>query len=93
MGWQMSRQKFKWLVPYHPGAIRYFKTLGVWTEAAQEHQQRLLERQRVLAQAWNDLIAERAELVEEEERWSKAWLTQRANYLDAAGFDPIWRAP
>ena len=93
MGWQMSRQKFKWLVPYHPGAIRYFKTLGVWTETAQAHQQRLLERQRVLAQAWNDLIAERAELVEEGERWSKAWLTQRANYLDAAGFDPIWRAP
>jgi hypothetical protein len=38
-------------------------------------------------------MAERAELVEEEERWSKAWLSQRANYLDAAGFDPICRAP
>jgi uncharacterized protein len=93
MGWQMSRQKFKWLVPYHPGAIRYFKTLGLWTDEEERHQQRLLERQRVLARAWNDLMAKRSRLVEEEARWSKAWLIQRADYLDAAGFDPIWRAP
>ncbi|MGB1940525.1 MAG: TAXI family TRAP transporter solute-binding subunit [Pseudomonadales bacterium] len=92
MGWQMSRQKFKWLVPYHPGAIQYFQSLGLWNEDMAQHQQHLLDRQKVLARAWTDLLATRAGLMDDEETWSEAWLIQRANYLDAAGFDPIWRA-
>lgn len=36
-GWAIDRQKFdQAFVPYHPGAIRYFKEIGIWSEAAEK---------------------------------------------------------
>ena len=39
-------------MPYHPGAIRYFKEIGVWTGDHQAHTDRLLERQKLLQATW-----------------------------------------
>lgn len=56
-GWIMDRQKFdQAFVPYHPGAIRYFREIGVWTEAAEAKQQENLHRQQVLMQAWEAFL-------------------------------------
>ncbi len=33
-GWSLANQNFEWVVPYHDGAIRYFKEIGKWSEAA-----------------------------------------------------------
>lgn len=54
-GWLMARQKFESaFIPYHPAAVRYFKEIGVWSEAAETNQQANLYRQQVLQEAWID---------------------------------------
>jgi TRAP transporter TAXI family solute receptor len=85
IGWAMDRQNFMWVVPFHAGSVRYFKSIGVWSDAAESHNQRLIERQDVLAAAWQ------AQLAADPEEFTQAWMTRRAQALEAAGFDPIWR--
>lgn len=51
-GLALALQSFTWLVPYHDGAIRAFKSKGVWSEAAQKHNDGLIKRQRALIDAW-----------------------------------------
>ena len=51
-GMALSLQNFQWVVPYHDGAIREFKAKGVWTDAAQKHNDGLIKRQQVMIDAW-----------------------------------------
>ena len=85
IGWAMERQNFQWVVPFHEGAVRYFKSISVWSEADDAHNSRLIQRQNVLATAWQ------AHRAEDPDDFSAAWMVRRAAALDAAGFDPIWR--
>ena len=85
IGWAMERQNFQWVVPFHEGAVRYFKSIGVWSNADDAHNSRLIQRQSVLATAWQ------AHQAEDPDDFSAAWMVRRAAALDAAGFDPIWR--
>ena len=56
-GWAIDRQKFdQAFVPYHPGAIRYFKEIGIWSEAAEKTNQANLHRQQVLQDAWQSYL-------------------------------------
>ncbi|MDH5708879.1 MAG: TAXI family TRAP transporter solute-binding subunit, partial [Hylemonella sp.] len=52
VGWAVERQNFSWVIPYHEGAIRYWKEKGLWTAANQAHNDKLIARQTVLADAW-----------------------------------------
>jgi TRAP transporter TAXI family solute receptor len=85
IGWAMERQNFQWVVPFHDGSVRYFQSIGVWSAEAQAHNQRLIERQDVLAQAWQ------AHKAEDPDDFTEVWMSRRAEALTAAGFDPIWR--
>jgi len=87
IGWALDRQLFEWVVPYHEGAVAVYKELGVWSTAADEHNQALLHRQQVLADAWATMKGSSAE----GEAFVEAWLQVRIVALDANGFDPIWR--
>ena len=85
IGWAMDRQNFQWVVPFHEGAVRYFKSVDVWSDADDAHNSRLIQRQSVLATAWQ------AHQAEDPDDFSAAWMVRRAAALDGAGFDPIWR--
>ncbi len=82
-GWALERQKFEQsFVPYHPGAIRYFREIGVWTEAAEALNQANLFRQQVLKQAWDDFLPTAPE---DYRAFQDAWLVARERALQAEG--------
>jgi TRAP transporter TAXI family solute receptor len=87
IGWAMDRQMFKWVVPFHKGAIRYFKSIGVWDETHDAHNDALIERQNVLGKAWNDYYA----TAEDDDMFASGWMKVRVQALEKHGFDPIWR--
>ena len=82
-GWTMDRQKLEQaFLPYHEGAIRYFREIGVWTEAAEANNAANLERQRVLMQAWDAFFPSAPDGYRE---FETAWLGIRQRALEAAG--------
>lgn len=78
-GWAIEKQDFTWVVPYHDGAVEYFKEIGVWSDEAQARNDELVERQEVLKAAWEKLVAE------DPEDWNAAWEEARRKALEDAG--------
>jgi uncharacterized protein len=85
-GWAAERQNFAWVIPYHDGAIRYWKETGRWKPEHQAHNDKLLERQKVLANAWAEV--KRAGHADEKAA-SAAWQKTRAEALTKAGFEAV----
>ncbi len=85
-GWALDKQNFEWVVPYHEGAIRYFKEIGKWSDAAQAHNDKLVARQEALSAAWNKL----AESDISDDDWAAAWDKARREALKAGGFDVVF---
>ncbi len=44
--WSLKHKPVSLAVPYHEGAIKYFKEKGLWTEAADAYQIKLLDKQK-----------------------------------------------
>ncbi len=85
-GWDLKRQIFDWAVPFHDGAIRYFKEIKVWKPEHQAHNDRLLARQKVLAEAW---AAQLKDAPADDAAFAKAWMKRRAEALLKAGMEPV----
>ncbi|MHA6265177.1 TAXI family TRAP transporter solute-binding subunit [Arenibacterium sp. CAU 1754] len=83
-GWALDKQNFQWVAPYHEGAIRYYKELGVWTDEAQAHNDNLVARQAALMKAWEELKAEAPD------NWEEAWDAKRREALAAGGFAVVF---
>ncbi len=83
-GWAIDKQNFEWVAPYHDGAIRYYTEIGVWTDAAQAHNDQLIARQAALAAAWAELKAEGPS------DWEAAWDAKRREALKAGGFAVVF---
>ena len=88
IGWALERQVFQWVVPYHEGAVQYWREIGIWTDELEQHNNSLVARQEVLARAWSELIEK--EFVDQQE-FVEAWSQMRALRLEEAGFNPVWR--
>lgn len=89
-GWATERQTFKWAVPYHEAAVKYWKEIGVWTDDMEKHNNDLIRRQEVLAQAWKTMSAKN---IKDDEAYQKEWVKVRAEALKKAGFNPVWTNP
>ena len=85
-GWALNKQVLDWIVPYHEGAVRYFKEVGIWSEALEAHNRRLVERQQVLRDAWTVARAKQSGGSD----YLQFWLKERAAALQSAGMDPVW---
>jgi TRAP transporter TAXI family solute receptor len=51
-GLAVKRQTLKWVVPFHPGAVKALKEAGNWSDTDQAHNDGLIKRQGILAAAW-----------------------------------------
>lgn len=85
-GWALDNQVFAWAVPYHEGAVEYFREAGVWTEEHDAHNEALIERQGVLAAAWEEMQGEGVAEADFERRWMEL----RARKLEEAGLSVVF---
>jgi TRAP transporter TAXI family solute receptor len=85
-GWAVDRQNFAWVIPFHDGAIRFWKELGKWQPEHQAHNDKLLQRQKVLAAAWAEA---KKGAHADDKAFVQAWQKTRAAALTKAGFDPV----
>ncbi|MGJ8547174.1 MAG: TAXI family TRAP transporter solute-binding subunit [Sulfitobacter sp.] len=83
-GWAVGEQNFEWVVPYHEGAIAYYTEIGVWSDAAQAHNDQLIERQKLLKATWDALMAENPD------DWEAAWGDARRKALADAGMQVVF---
>jgi TRAP transporter TAXI family solute receptor len=86
-GWALDRQDFSYVMPYHEGAIRYFKEIGEWTEADTANNEALLRRQAVLRDAWREVMARD---IADDDAFLAAWQRARFEALSQAGFNPYF---
>lgn len=87
-GWALDRQKLDWVLPLHPGAIRYLEEIGKWNDALQKHTDGIVERQKVLKAAWDQVMGRS---IADDQAFEKAWMETRAAKLEAARMDAVYR--
>lgn len=84
VGWADDRQNFQWVLPYHAGAVAFWKEKGLWSDEAEAHNQKLLARQAVLADAWAGMENK------DGDDFKDRWMAVRAKALTDAGHAPVW---
>ncbi|MGE0698865.1 MAG: TAXI family TRAP transporter solute-binding subunit [Hyphomicrobiaceae bacterium] len=87
-GLALSAQNFQWAVPYHPGAVKAIKEAGKWTDAFEAHNQKLIARQKVLADTWAAYT--KASPPDDKDGFRKGWMTARKKALETAGMDAVF---
>ena len=80
-GWHIYAQDFSWVIPYHDGAIKYFRESGFWTDEHDAHNDNLILRQNVLSAAWASYL----ETQPEDDNFVAGWKIARSEALDLAG--------
>jgi TRAP transporter TAXI family solute receptor len=85
-GWAVDRQNFAWVIPFHDGAIRYWKEAGQWKPEHQAHNDKLIQRQNVLSAAWAEV---KKGSHADDKAFVAAWQKTRAAAMTKAGFDPV----
>lgn len=85
-GLAAKQQNLTWVIPYHEGAIGALKAAGVWTDAAQRHNDALVKRQETLAAAWKGYLATNPA----DDKFAAGWLAARADALKKAGMPPVF---
>ncbi|AVI63539.1 TAXI family TRAP transporter solute-binding subunit [Halomonas sp. GFAJ-1] len=86
-GYALENQNMTWVVPFHDAVVDYYRDTGVWTEAMEEHQKALVERQALLMDTWESY---KADAPEDEEAFIAGWMTARRAALENASMNPVF---
>ena len=87
-GWATSSQNFRWVIPFHDGAVKYYRGIGVWDGDMQAHNDGLVKRQDILAKAWKNFLATQSG--GDQASFRSAWMKARASALSEARLDPLF---
>jgi len=87
-GYALDKQNMQWVVPFHDAVVEYYKEIGHWTDAMQQHQDMLVLRQETLLGAWDEFVS--GDTPESEDEFRAAWMKARAAALEAVGMNPIF---
>lgn len=89
-GWTWERQQIETVfLPFHDGAIQYYREAGLWTEAAEANQQKNLARQQTIQDAWAVYIESAPD---DDDAFNQGWMTARAEALRAKGHAPVFES-
>lgn len=83
-GYTLEAQDLTLAIPFHEGAIRFYKEAGVWGEEEQTHNDELIRRQDVLGEAWQTMLTFEGS----DEEFAQKWAEVRAEALTATGLQP-----
>jgi len=87
-GLAVAKQTKKWVLPFHPGAVRALKEAGSWTAEDEAHNAGLFKRQAVLAEAWAGFL--KTDPPQDKQQFQTKWLEARKSALVAAGLESIF---
>jgi TRAP transporter TAXI family solute receptor len=87
-GLNPQTQNFQWVLPVNPAAVKAFKEAGVWKDADEVHNNRLLARQKVLIEAW--AAHEKGSPPAEADAFRQSWMAARKAALEKAGMEAIF---
>jgi len=68
-------------IPFHEGAIRYLREIGVWTEEDDAWNEQRVTRLNTLSEAWAEFHDENIDMSEED--FSAAWMERRAEVVSS----------
>ena len=66
-------------IPFHQGAVRYLKEIGVWTDEDQAWNERRQARMDAMTEAWESFLSENGGLSEAE--FAEAWMARRSEII------------
>jgi TRAP transporter TAXI family solute receptor len=91
IGWALKFQIFDWKVPFHDAAVQYWQDIGAWNASFEAHNNKLIQRQAILAEAWQALKNEElSQNSSNKKEYEQRWMQVRKEHLQAAGFDAVW---
>ena len=65
------------VLPYHSGAVRYFKEKGVWNAQLEKNQAELLDRQAKMGKLWKEAVDEALEKGIKDKEFPEFWTKKR----------------
>ena len=68
-------------IPFHQGAVRYLKEIGVWTDEDQAWNEKRQARMDAMTEAWESFLSENGGLSEAE--FAEAWMARRSEIVAA----------
>lgn len=66
-------------IPFHEGAVRYLKEIGLWTDEDQAWNEKRQARMDAMTEAWESFLSENGGLSEAE--FAEAWMARRSEII------------
>ena len=82
-GWEMKRAiRPPGMVPFHEGAVRFFKEIGAWTEDLEKYNKRTIEQESARIAAWEKSKEQAIENKISAKKFRKVWIKAEKEIME-----------